>query len=225
MALWSQTCAWFSISTVHWAGTCSGSVSWKGLAIWEAVIASWAGNDACTTEKHRWKCYWVATLVFNTWPIVVEMAVYVLVIDSSWVCDFSVFKHYLKRKILRILLYIFIISAAVVLHGHRWYNEELYEEYQEGLQSPGMGSKGLWTVDCFFTSLPSQREELWKGWLNLGNRQTATELVPQPGVRLLRPCESLWETDLLGDYGVHLTDKRKSIFGHRLVKLVKRALN
>jgi len=30
---------------------------------------------------------------------------------------------------------------------------------------------------------------------------------------------------LLGAYGVHLTEKGKSIFGHRLAKLVERALN
>lgn len=63
MALWSQMCAWFSISTVHWAGTYTGSVSLKVLAVWETAITSWAVNAACTTAES----YWVATLVFNTW--------------------------------------------------------------------------------------------------------------------------------------------------------------
>lgn len=104
MALWSHICAWFSISTVHWAGTYNGSVSLQGLAVWESDHI-WAGNGTCNSAKSRWKCsglpHWCLIPDFE-W---LKWLCVFWVVTVSGSCDFSNFKHHLKRKIEKILLY------------------------------------------------------------------------------------------------------------------------
>ena len=52
-----------------------------------------------------------------------------------------------------------------------------------------------------------------------------TGLVPQPGFSYLDHGTCFEKPGLLRADGVHLSENGKSIFGHRLAKLVKRALN
>jgi len=98
--------------------------------------------------------------------------------------------------------------------------------YQEGLQSPESSSEGLWSTAVFFSSvLPVKGKwferagQIWQinKWLQ--------DWCHSQGFGYLDHVNRFEKPGLLGADVVLLSEEGKSIFGHRLAKLVKRSLN
>lgn len=89
---------------------------------------------------------------------------------------------------------------AIISCEHWGWSQEKYEEYQEGLLSPGCGGKRLGNADSVFLDVCGQRERVWKVQLNLGSPEIFTGLAPQPGIQIFRMWDLLWENCSAGDW-------------------------
>lgn len=103
---------------------------------------------------------------------------------------------------------------------HQQYSHEQAEEYKEGLHSSGSGSEGIWSTGYFFISPPKEKGFEKASEICRINKWLQNWCHSQ-GFFYLDHATHFEKCGLLEAGGVHLSEKKRKIFGRRLAKMVE----